>query len=214
MLLTIAAMMTAACRQSPETIENLQLPARATVGRTTGGVATVDGRIRYDPNTRPVFVAPDGSQHPIASLLALPGKMTFGDFVWNDRAVSAKPIWIRVDLARQLISVFRGADEIGTAVIVYGSDGKATPSGTFPILGKERMHRSSLYDADMPNTLWLTHDGVAIHASTVELGRATHGCIGIPPDFARKLFAVASRGDTAIILPAPPSAGAELDTDA
>jgi hypothetical protein len=219
MIAAVMVMTAAACRQSPETVENLQYSTRLTSGRTNRTPAPVGGRISYDPKVRPVFVAPDGSRYLIASLLALPGKMAFGDFVWDDRAAGgglgtsakAEPVWIRVDLPRQLISVFRGADEIGTAVIVYGSDGKSTPSGIFPILGKERMHRSSLYDADMPDTLWLTRDGVAIHASTVELGRATHGCVGVPPDFARKLFAVASRGDTTVILPVGLDAKADAD---
>ncbi len=70
------------------------------------------------------------------------------------------------------------------------------------MLGKERMHRSSAYDADMPYTMWLTDDGVAIHASSIVSGRATHGCVGVPEDFASKLFAVARRGDVAIVLPA------------
>lgn len=128
--------------------------------------------------------------------------MAFGDFIWRDLPSSGVRVWIRIDLARQLVSVFRGGDEIGTAVIIYGTDNKSTPSGTFPVRGKERMHRSSAYDAEMPFTLWLTKDGVAIHASAIERGRATHGCIGIPTDFADKLFAVIRRGDTVVILPA------------
>ncbi|RYY05241.1 MAG: hypothetical protein EON55_27795 [Alphaproteobacteria bacterium] len=105
-------------------------------------------------------------------MLALPHRMAFGDYAWRDVASPDAPIWIRVDLARQLLSVFRGGDEIGTAVIIYGTDGRDTPSGVFPIRGKERLHRSLAYDADMPFTLWLTADGVAIHASSIERGRA------------------------------------------
>lgn len=135
-------------------------------------------------------------------MLALPGKMAFGDYAWRDLAAPGAPVWVRVDLARQLLSVFRGPDEIGTTVIIYGTDGKDTPTGTFAIRGKERMHRSLSYDADMPFTLWLTEDGVAIHASAIERGRATHGCIGVPAGFAEKLFAVAGRGDAVIVSPA------------
>lgn len=198
----IGTLTVAACQRAPEPLENLQLPVPSPT--PTGG------RMRYEKRQQPVFIAPDGSRHPIASLLAVPRKMAFGDFVWSDPAPGTGHIWIWVDLPRQLISVFRDTNEIGTAVIVYGLNGKATPSGTFSILGKERMHRSSSYDADMPYTLWLTKDGVAIHASVIERGRATHGCIGIPMDFARTLFAVARRGDVVFVLPAPP--GADLDT--
>lgn len=134
-------------------------------------------------------------------MLAVPQRMAFGNYVWRDLPASRAPVWIRVDLARQLLSVFRGGNEIGTTVVIYGTDGKDTPSGVFPIRGKERLHRSLAYDADMPFTLWLTADGVAIHASSVERGRATHGCVGVPEGFAEKLFAIARRGDPVIVVP-------------
>ena len=136
-------------------------------------------------------------------MLKLPRRMAFGDYAWDDRPQQSGIVWVRVDLGRQLISVFRGADEIGAAVIIYGTDGKDTPSGVFPVRGRERMHRSSLYDADMPFTLWLTADGVAIHASSVEQGRATHGCIGVPIGFAAKLFDIIHKGDDVFVLPPP-----------
>lgn len=199
----ISAMLATACQRAPVATDHIDNAPRPIA-------AVDDGRMRYDVQRQPVFTAPDGSQHRIASLLTVPTKMAFGDFVWRDTAVKGGPIWLRIDLPRQLISVFRGADEIGTAVLVYGSDGTATPAGVFPILGKERMHRSKAYDADMPYTLWLTHDGVALHASTVERGHATHGCVGLPADFARQLYAVAARGDKAFILPAASDADADI----
>ena len=50
--------------------------------------------------------------------------------------------------------------------------------------------------------LRLTGDGVAIHASDVQRGSATHGCIGVPLPFARLLFAAMRRGNLVAILPA------------
>ena len=111
--------------------------------------------------------------------------------------------WVRVDLRSQLISVFRAGHEIGTAVIVYGGDNKQTPSGRLHILGKARHHRSSLYDAEMPYTLRLTDDGVAIHASSVRWGAATHGCIGVPPAFAERLFDAAKVGNEVVVVGRP-----------
>lgn len=188
--------MLSACGDAPADIA----PVRH--GNSAAASTDTDRRIRYAVDRQPVVQFPDGHQRRIASLLSLPRKMRFGDYAWDDPRTGTGTVWIRVDLPRQLISVFRDGDEIGTAVVLYGTDGKDTPSGSFTLLGKERMHRSSLYDADMPFTLWLTHDGVAIHASSVERGRATHGCIGVPLDFARHVFAVAQRGDSVIVLPA------------
>lgn len=137
---------------------------------------------------------------PIKTILNIPGQMSYGDFVWNDRGVPTGPMWIRVDLKSQLVSVFRGGNEIGTAVILYGGDGVPTPTGKFPILAKLKDHRSATYDAPMPYTLRLTPDGVSIHASNVRWGYATHGCIGVPEGFAEKLFAAASVGDEVLIV--------------
>lgn len=140
---------------------------------------------------------------PVKSLLAVRAPMRFGDFEWNDEAIPNAPTWVRVDLGAQLISVFRGGNEIGTAVIVYGGDNKETPAGKFHVLAKDSDHRSSIYDAKMPFTLQLTGDGVSIHGSSVRWGAATHGCIGVPLDFARKLFAETKVGDEVVIIPPP-----------
>ena len=136
-------------------------------------------------------------------MLNITRRMTYGDFVWNEDGVPAGPVWVRVDLSRQLLSVFRGGHEIGTAFILFGTDGKPTPLGRFSILEKDAHHVSNLYDAPMPFMLRLTNDGVAIHASNIREGWATHGCIGVPPDFAEKLFAAAKRGDMVVIVAAP-----------
>lgn len=141
---------------------------------------------------------------PVKSLLAVPSRMQFGDYVWNDSAVPAGPTWIRVDLGSQIISIFRAGHEIGTAVIVYGGDNKQTPTGTLHILGKARQHRSSLYDAEMPYTLRLTDDGVSIHGSAVRWGAATHGCIGVPLAFAQRLFDTTEVGDEVVVVPPSP----------
>ena len=137
---------------------------------------------------------------PIRTVLNVPGSMRYGDSRWNEKGVPAGSIWVRVDLDSQLISVFRAGHEIGTAVILYGADGLPTPTGKFPILAKLKDHRSATYDAPMPYTLRLTGDGVAIHASDVRWGYATHGCIGVPADFAARLFAAASIGDEVLVV--------------
>jgi hypothetical protein len=137
---------------------------------------------------------------PVSSILAVPGRMRYGDYRWDDKGVPQGPTWVRVDLKSQIISVFRGGDEIGTAVILYGADGLATPIGKFPILAKLKDHRSQTYDAPMPYTLRLTADGVSIHGSNVRWGYATHGCVGVPTAFAAKLFENVSVGDEVLIV--------------
>ena len=164
------------------------------------GVVKDKVRVRYPVGKRPVLALPNGDRRVVESLLNVRNRMKFGDFAWNDDGVPAGPVWIRIDLARQTLSVFRSNQEIGSAVILYGTDGKPTPTGVFPVLEKAERHSSNLYDAEMPYMLRLTNDGVAIHASNVRFGAATHGCIGVPIEFARLLFAQVRRGDLVAVV--------------
>jgi len=126
--------------------------------------------------------------------------MSYGEYRWDDQGVPSGPTWVRVDLKSQILSVFRSGHEIGTAVILYGADGLATPTGKFPVLAKLKDHRSQTYDAPMPYTLRLTADGVSIHGSNVRWGYATHGCVGVPTAFAAKLFDAVAVGDDVLII--------------
>ena len=137
----------------------------------------------------------------VKSILNVRERMRYGDYLWNDRNVPKGPVWVRVDLQRQILSVFRGGHEIGTAVILYGATEKQTPDGVFPVKAKIEDHKSITYgNAPMPYTLRLTDDGVSIHGSDVRWGAATHGCIGVPIEFARKLYGQVSRGDQVVIV--------------
>lgn len=157
-------------------------------------------RVRFSPDRPPGLALPGGETRPIASVLRIETPMRFGDHVWNTDGVPPAATWVRVDVSRQIISVFRGPHEIGSAVILYGAESKPTPVGRFHILQKAADYHSRTYDAPMPFMLRLTEDGVAIHGSDVREGRATHGCIGVPEDFARRLFAEMELGDTVFIV--------------
>lgn len=123
-----------------------------------------------------------------------------GDYVWDDKGVPAGKVIITIDLKAQTLAVFRDGYQIGAAVILYGADNMQTPLGTFHITQKDADHFSSTYNhAPMPYMLRLTNDGVSIHGSSVELGNATHGCIGVPVPFARLLFKQARLGTPVII---------------
>jgi L,D-transpeptidase catalytic domain len=159
------------------------------------------GRVTLSPIEAREAMATGQFARPIATLLDIRSPLKYGEYRWNDAGVPAGPVWISVDLQRQLISIFRGPNEIGTAVILYGANTNETPTGTFPILAKLRDHRSVTYgEAPMPYTLRLTPDGVSIHGSNVRDGYATHGCIGVPVAFAAKLFNAASKGDEVVIV--------------
>lgn len=139
------------------------------------------------------------ASYPIRGVLTLDGPLEHGDYAWNEEGVPAGEMLITVDLAAQTLSVFRGGYEIGVAVILYGATDKPSPLGAFSVTEKDADHVSNLYDAPMPYMLRLTNDGVAIHGSNVKWGSATHGCIGVPTDFARLLFNAVKLGDRVLI---------------
>ena len=152
------------------------------------------------PPAGPAFDADD--PFVIKSILPIEGAIKYGEWHWDESNAPAEgPLVVTVDLHARVISVFRSGHEIGAAAALLGTDEHPTPVGTFPILTKERHNVSEKYNnAPMPWTLRLTWDGVAIHGgSTVELGYASHGCIGVPDQFVSKLYDIARVGDRVII---------------
>ncbi|KQM95192.1 hypothetical protein ASE70_00115 [Sphingomonas sp. Leaf22] len=136
----------------------------------------------------------------VRRVLPIEGPFTHGRWVWDeDGAPASGPLVVTIDLDAQVLSVFRDGYEIGAAVVLYGADWKPTPLGALKITEKDADHVSNLYDAPMPYMLRLTTDGISIHGSDVQEGGATHGCIGVPTAFAKKLFGAARVGDRVII---------------
>ena len=159
-----------------------------------------DSRISFPPAQLPRLTLANGKSLAVESVLNVPRRMTYGDFSWEDNGIPPGPLLVVVDLAAQTISVFQGGHEIGAAVTLFGADEKPTPTGRFTVLARRKDHWSASYDAPMPYMLRLTDDGVAIHGSSVLPGAATHGCIGVPLEFARRLFERARVGDEVVIL--------------
>jgi lipoprotein-anchoring transpeptidase ErfK/SrfK len=150
---------------------------------------------------KPTPPAEDPDAYVVKRVLPIVGPMKFGTWHWDEAGVPAGPgrIVVTVDIEAQVLSIFRDGYEIGAAVILYGSDDKPTPTGVFHVSQKDADHVSNIYDAPMPYMLRLTNDGISIHGSDVKMGYATHGCVGVPTAFAKKLFGVVRKGDRVIV---------------
>jgi len=136
----------------------------------------------------------------IKRILPIDGPIKYGEWHWDDEGIADGPVVMTVDLKARVISVFQGGYEVGAAAVLLGTDEHPTPLGTFPIRHKMRHNVSEKYNnAPMPYSMFLTADGVALHGSEVENGYASHGCVGMPDDFAAKIFAIAKKGDKVII---------------
>lgn len=142
-------------------------------------------------------------------------------FVWKDDNASgaaSEPVSIVISLLAQRAFVYRGSTMIAATTISSGKDGKDTPLGTYPILQKNAVHKSNLYnDASMPFMQRLTWDGIAIHAGRNPGFPDSHGCIRVPLGFAKRLFGVTTLGTTVTVtddfeggaMPEPPVADQE-----
>lgn len=118
-----------------------------------------------------------------------------GRYVWQPTRAGGGPVGIVIDLGRQMAYVYRARTLIGVATVSTGRRHHETPVGDFPILEKAVWHRSTLYSgAPMPYMQRLTWGGVALHSGGVPGYRQSHGCIHLPPAFARMLFKVTRIG--------------------
>ena len=133
-----------------------------------------------------------GNPVPLTSSeYVLPGK-----FEWEPDLSPEGPVSIAVNLSLQKLEVFRGGTLIARSSISSGRAGHSTPVGTFSILEKELIHHSNLYDnAPMPFMQRLTWHGLALHAGNLPGCPASHGCIRLPSEFAKRLYQITSRGD-------------------
>ncbi len=167
------------------------------------GSAAVDDAIEFVANEVVQETPPYDPDDPfvIKRVLPIEGPIRYGEWHWDDEGVPEGLLVMTVDLQARVISVFRNGYEIGAAAALLGTPEHPTPTGTFPILTKERHNVSEKYNnAPMPWTLRLTWDGVAIHGgSQVERGYASHGCIGVPDEFVSRLYEIAEVGDVVII---------------
>lgn len=152
------------------------------------------GRARLSPTEARIASQAKLMPPGVQSVLAIETSLKHGQFAWDENGAPQGPIHIWVDLRRQTISVFRAGHEIGSAVIGYGANEKQTPLGRFEILSKHRHYRSRKYGADMPYAMFITRDGIALHSSVLQPRHATHGCVGLPDEFSRRLFDVAGVG--------------------
>jgi len=172
------------------------------IGQTDFIVEYESGIVATVP--RAAAPARPGSQFPVDHYVELDRPLDFGEQFWDEsfaRANGARgPAQIVVDLAAEQLYVYRSGIEIARTRITRGWEEYGTPTGIFPILEKDADHRSSTYNnAPMPYNLRLTWQGVAIHGSEVDSVSATHGCIGVPLEFARKLFANVRKGDKVLV---------------
>jgi ankyrin repeat protein len=96
---------------------------------------------------------------------------------------------IEISLSSQKMSLIKDGVPVLDSVCSTGREGYSTKRGNFVITDKERNHRSTIYHVDMPYFMRLSCLDFGMHEGVVPNYPASHGCIRLPGETARKLFA-------------------------
>ena len=95
---------------------------------------------------------------------------------------------LEISLALQRVALVKDGVPVYRTQCSTGRPGYSTKMGEFVITNKERYHRSTIYHVDMPYFMRLSCLDFGMHAGYVPNHPASHGCIRLPEEAARKFF--------------------------
>jgi ankyrin repeat protein len=95
---------------------------------------------------------------------------------------------IEISLALQRVALVKNGVSVYRTQCSTGRQGYSTRRGDFVITNKERNHRSTIYHVEMPYFMRLSCLDFGMHAGVVPNYPASHGCIRLPEEAARKFF--------------------------
>jgi ankyrin repeat protein len=106
---------------------------------------------------------------------------------------------VEISLAQQNMAVIKDGVTVFTTRCSTGRQGFTTKPGQYVITDKDRDHRSTIYKCAMPYFMRLNCRDFGMHEGVVPTYPASHGCIRLPGDAARKLFAEIPVGTVVMI---------------
>jgi hypothetical protein len=122
-----------------------------------------------------------------------------GQYLWRKGSFEGEPRVV-VSISDQRAYLYRQDQLVAVAAISTGVDEHPTPTGIFSVMLKKPMHRSVKYDnAPMPFMQMIDEYGIALHAGHNPGRPASHGCIRLPADFAKRLYGITDVGATVMI---------------
>jgi ankyrin repeat protein len=95
---------------------------------------------------------------------------------------------VEISLAQQHAAVIKDGITVFTTKVSTGRNGFGTKPGYYVITDKDRDHRSTIYKCPMPYFMRLSCRDFGMHEGVVQPYPASHGCIRLPADAAKKLF--------------------------
>jgi lipoprotein-anchoring transpeptidase ErfK/SrfK len=105
-----------------------------------------------------------------------------------------------VDISAHKAWILQGGKVVyGPVPMLPGRKGYATPTGTFHVLSKEKVHLSKEFDnAPMPNSVFF-YPGDAFHTGSLSV--YSHGCIHLSASASLKFFNTLHVGDVVQVVP-------------
>ncbi len=105
-----------------------------------------------------------------------------------------------VDISAHKAWILQGGKVVyGPVPMLPGRKGYATPTGTFHVLSKEKVHLSKEFDnAPMPNSVFF-YPGDAFHTGSLSV--YSHGCIHLSASASLKFFNTLHIGDVVQVVP-------------
>jgi len=183
----------------------LLLPASALL---LGSCATTPSRVAAPVASAPVAAAqlPYQWTHGHAPKATQQAKAMFGsvafrpgDYRWAATIPDA-PARVVIDRLQQLMFVYKGEQLVGVSTISSGIKGRETPLGYWKVFRKQVKGFSRKYDnAPMPYMQMYDEKGIAFHGGKLPGYPASHGCVRLPVEFAKKLYGLTTMGTEVVI---------------
>jgi hypothetical protein len=170
---------TASTSTAPPTTSTSATPTTSAAPTTKSAPTSTTAKPKPKPKPQP---QPSDSGVPCASAAAAAGTAACVD-------LSAHKAWI----------LQAGKVVYGPVPMLPGRKGYATPTGTFHVLSKEKMHLSKEFDnAKMPNSVFF-YPGDAFHTGSLSV--YSHGCIHLSAGASLKFFNTLHVGDVVQVVP-------------
>lgn len=177
-----AAVQPVAAESTPSSTSSV---APTTTTTTTTPPSTTSSAPKTTTTTKKTTTTPKKTTTKPAAKPSVPCTITEGACV----DISAKKAWL----------LSGGKVVYGPVSITTGRKGYPTPTGTFHVLYKEKMHYSKEFDdAEMPNSVFF-YPGDAFH--TGSLSTPSHGCVHLSSSASLRFFNTLGVGDPVQVVP-------------